>query len=110
MERAAVFKEDNGVTHVAVPLASTGSVFVVFRSPRGDVDPVVEVTRGGKPLVSATPTPPIEVTVTKARYGVLDDPQKTRDVTEKVQRKMDEGKYSFPVSSMADGDDPAFGA
>jgi len=97
------------VTHVAVPLSGSGSVFVVFRSPRGETDPVVEVTRGGKLLVSATPTPPIEVTVTKARYGVLDDPQRTRDVTQKVQRIMDQGKYSFPVSSMAEGDDPAEG-
>jgi hypothetical protein len=109
VERAAVFREDNRVTHVAVPLSATGSVFVVFRGPRGEVDPVVELTRDGKPLVMASPAPPIQVTVTKARYGVLDDPQRTRDVTEKVQRKMDKWEYLFAVSSIADGDDPAHG-
>ena len=79
------------------------------QSARVTADPVVEVQRDGKLLVSATPVPPIAVTVTKARYGVLDDPQRTRDVTAKVQRKMDDGKYSFPVSSLAEGDDPAEG-
>ena len=34
MERAPVFREENGVTHVALPLPPIGSVFVVFRSPR----------------------------------------------------------------------------
>ncbi len=59
------------------------------------------------PWFQPAPAPPIQVTVTKARYGVLDDPQRTRDVTEKVQRKMDNWEYVFPVSSLAEGDDPA---
>lgn len=108
-EPAAVYKEEDGVTHVAVPLGANGSVFVVFHRPRADQDPIVEVTRDGKLLVSATPTPRIQVTVTSARYGVLDDPQRTRDVTKIVQQKLDDGKYSFPVTSMAEDDDPAFG-
>ena len=100
MERAAVYQEDNGVTHVAVPLEQRGSVFVVFRNPRDQDDPIVELTRNGKPLVSATAAAPLPVVVTKARYGVLDDPQRTRDVTEKIQRKVDQGEYRFAVTSL----------
>ena len=109
MERAAVYQEENGVTHVAVPLEQRGSVFVVFRRPRDQDDPVIQLTRGGKPLVSATAAAPLPVIVTRALYGVLDDPQRTRDVTEKIQRKVDKGEYRFAVTSIAEGDDPAFG-
>ncbi|MHB8862025.1 MAG: glycosyl hydrolase [Pirellulaceae bacterium] len=108
-ENAAVFQEENGVTHVAVPLEQRGSVFIVFRTPCGTDDPIVELMHNGKPVVSATAAAPLQVVVTKARYGVLDDPQRTRDVTEKVQRKVDQGEYRFAVTSVAAGDDPAFG-
>jgi hypothetical protein len=47
------------------------------------------------------------VVVEKARYGVLDDPKRTRDVRDKLQRLLDAGESSFPVSRMAEGDDPA---
>ncbi len=47
--------------------------------------------------------------VQEARYGVLDDPARTRDVREKLQRLIDSGETAFPVARMADGDDPAFG-
>jgi hypothetical protein len=49
----------------------------------------------------------VKVQVEKARYGVLDDPKRTRDVRDKLQRLLDAGETSFPVSRMADGDDPA---
>ena len=50
----------------------------------------------------------VNVTVAKARYGVLDDPKRTRDMREKVQRLLDSGESSFKVALMAEGDDPAF--
>jgi hypothetical protein len=50
----------------------------------------------------------VGLVVEKARYGVLDDPKRTRDVRAKLQRLLDAGESSFPVSRMADGDDPAF--
>ena len=50
----------------------------------------------------------IIITVEKARYGVLGDPQRTRDVRAKVQRLADAGESSFRVARMAEGDDPAF--
>ncbi|HOK77744.1 MAG TPA: hypothetical protein PLW35_08495, partial [Verrucomicrobiota bacterium] len=50
----------------------------------------------------------VQITVEKARYGVLDDPARTRDVRDKVQRLVDAGETSFKVALMAQGDDPAF--
>ncbi|HQH73765.1 MAG TPA: glycosyl hydrolase, partial [bacterium] len=50
----------------------------------------------------------VSITVEKARYGVLDDPQRTRDVRGKLQRLADAGESRFPVARMAEGDDPAF--
>ena len=50
-----------------------------------------------------------KVAVTKARYGVLADPASTRDVAAKAQRLVDMGVYTFQVSRMAEGDDPAQG-
>ena len=72
-----------------------GSVFVVFRKPATGVDPVVSVTRDGQPVLRATPSAP-KIVIQKARYGVLDDPQRTRDVRGKVQALVDAGTTEFP--------------
>jgi hypothetical protein len=50
----------------------------------------------------------VKITVEKARYGVLDDPKRTRDVRAKLQALVDGGESSFVVARMAEGDDPAF--
>jgi hypothetical protein len=63
---------------------------------KGQDPAIVHLTANGVGLV-----------VEKARYGVLDDPKRTRDVRAKLQRLVDAGESSFPVSRMADGDDPA---
>ncbi len=39
---------------------------------------------------------------------MLDDPKRTRDVRQKLQRLVDAGESAFLVSRMAEGDDPAF--
>lgn len=51
---------------------------------------------------------PAKIEVRKAVYGVLDDPKRTRDMREKIQRLVDAGCRSFKVSQMAEGDDPAY--
>ena len=107
VERAAVWEAKDGVTRVSIPFEPSGSVFVVFRERAGKSDPIVLVKRDGKSVLSAAPEPRVKVVVTKARYGVLDDPQRTRDVTVKVQNKADAGEFSFPVAMMAEGGDPA---
>ncbi len=107
IERAGVYETKDGVTRVALTLGPNGSAFVVFRKATGAADPIVQVRRDGKTLLSAALEPAPKITVRQARYGVLDDPQRTRDVTMKVQQLADTGEHSFPVTAMAAGDDPA---
>jgi len=107
IERAAMWEEEKGVTHVVVPFAPSGSVFVVFRERARHHDPIVLAKLDGKEIASAAPAPPVRVVVRKALYGVLDDPVRVRDVTAKVQRRVDAGEVSFPVLRLAEGDDPA---
>jgi hypothetical protein len=54
-------------------------------------------------LTGGTP----KIVVEKAVYGILSDPQRTRDVREKLQHLLDTGESSFQVARMAEGDDPA---
>lgn len=110
MERAGMWEEKDGVTQVVLPLGPNGSVFVVFRERAGKEDPLVLLKRDGKPVLSTAPGPRLTLTVQveKARYGVLDDPNRTRDVRAKLQRIVDTGENSFKVAQMADGDDPAY--
>ena len=76
---------------------------------------VVDYVIGGKhytvqgqdPATVHLTTDAVGLVIEKARYGVLDDPKRTRDVRDKLQRLLDAGESSFPVSRMAEGDDPA---
>jgi hypothetical protein len=54
-------------------------------------------------------TDTLKLQVEKANYGVPDDPQRTRDVRDKLQGLVDAGESAFPVARMAEGDDPAPG-
>lgn len=108
IEPAAVWEGSEGVTRVALTLGPSGSVFVVFRDPATGGSQLVAVNRGGKPLLSAAADATPKVMVSRARYGVLDDPARTRDVTRKVQANVEE-EPRFPVAAMAQGDDPAPG-
>ncbi len=89
MERAALWKQKDGRTHVVVPFEPSGSVFVVFRERSRDDGKVVLVRHNGKEVLSAVPSPPLKVIVQKALYGVLGDPTRTRDVTAQVQHRAD---------------------
>lgn len=106
IEPAGVWASQAGLTRVSLTLGPRGSVFVVFRRPGSPGDALAAVRRDGKLLRSAAMEPPPKIEVRQARYGVLDDPQRTRDVTKKVQQRIEEDNR-FPVSAMAEGDDPA---
>ncbi|MGE5296376.1 MAG: glycosyl hydrolase, partial [Solirubrobacterales bacterium] len=110
MERAAMWEEKDGRTHVVVPFEPSGSVFVVFRERSQKNDAILLVKHDGKEILSAVPEPAAKIVVRKAIYGVLDDPSRTRDVTGKIQGRADAGEVSFPVNTIATGDDPAPGA
>jgi len=103
-ESAAVYQETGGRTSVGLSLGPSESVFVVFRKAANDRDSIVSLTRDGQPIVGEP-----KITITKATYGVLDDPSRTRDVRAKAQEIVDRGEISFQVARLAEGDDPAFG-
>ena len=114
MESSISFQESNGVTRVALHLEPSGSVFVVFRKPSAGIDPIVELRREGKlqwSLTNSLPPPPLPMAnlkITTATYGVPSDPQRTRNVTQKLQRLVDTGERKIRVTDMAQGDDPAY--
>jgi hypothetical protein len=108
-ELAAVFQEKGGRTSVALTLEPSGSVFVVFRAAARNRDPVVTLMHGGQPVFSAQPKPAVNITIDRAVYGPAEDPQRTRDVRDRVRRKVEDGETSFPALAMAEGDDPAPG-
>ena len=108
IEHASMYEEKNGVTRVLLPLGPSGSVFVVFRE-KAVGDPIVSVARQNEPVLSLqSMRPPLKIIVTKATYGVLGDPKRTRDVRAKAQRIIDAGETGFQVARMAEGDDPAY--
>ncbi|OHB85412.1 MAG: hypothetical protein A2V98_12725 [Planctomycetes bacterium RBG_16_64_12] len=106
VQSAPMFHEQDGLTTVLLPLGPSGSVFVVFRDRPVQGNPAVALARDGEEICSAV-APTTKIIVEKAVYGVPGDPQRTRDVREKVQQKVDGGESSFRVTDMAVGDDPA---
>ncbi len=109
-ERAAMVNEKPEGTELLLPLGPSGSVFVVFRQA-GELpaDSILSVAHDGKPILPA-PNRRSTLVIEKALYGVLDDPQRTRDVRAAVQAIVDAGDESFQVSQLAVGNDPANGA
>ena len=106
-EPAPLFNEGSGVTSVNLAFEPSGSVFVVFRKPLPRRTQFVALVRDGERVFSAHPSPPVPVLIQRATYGVIGDPTRSRDVREKVQRKVDAGEHTFKASAMAEGDDPA---
>lgn len=106
IEPVGVYEQKDGVTRVSLTLGPSGSLFVVFRRPAAG-DPVMLVRRDGQTLLTAAKELVPRVVVREARYGVLDDPKRTRDVTKQVQAKVDAQELRFPVTAMAESGDPA---
>ncbi len=109
VERAPVYGEKNGLTNVLLPIGRGGSVFVVFRAKDVRPDRIVSVKRNGQVVISLDPAARPRIAIVRATYGVPGDPSRTRDVTGKVRKLLDDGRYGFPVARVAEGDDPAYG-
>ncbi len=107
LEQAAAFQESNGRTSVGLALGPSGSVFVVFRKPLANAVAAATLLHDGELVLSGKPGSQLQVRIERATYGVPDSPDKTRDVRQKVQQKVDAGERSFQVSSLAETDDPA---
>ena len=108
IEPVAVYEQADGITRIPMAFEPSGSVFVVFRKAAGKFDPVAGVALEGKPLFPA-PAPEPVVRVLKAVYGLPGDPGRTRDVRAKLQALLDAGEFAIGVTTMAAGDDPAYG-
>ncbi len=108
---AIAYEDKDGVTSLPLRLEPSGSLFVVFRQSAGGVDPIVSATCDGAAVLPATSRSHASRTVIQeARYGVLDDPKRTRNVKVKLQAIVDAGSTSFEVRQLAEDDDPAAGA
>lgn len=108
IEPAAAFESKAGCTSVPLRLEPNGSVFVVFRASAEKFEPAVSLTRDGQSLLVPEPHK-AKIVIQKALYGLLDDPQCTRDVRAKLQAVVDGGELRVRVARMAEGDDPAYG-
>jgi hypothetical protein len=107
IERLASETSD-GVTRVSLPLAARGSVFVVFRPPSKNFEPLASFTRNGQPVMPLQPKPPV-IQIQKATFGVPGDLSRSRDVRNEVQALVNDGEVDFPVSKLNAGGDPAYG-
>lgn len=108
IEPAPIYEQGGGVTRIPISFGPSGSVFVVFRQSAGTFDPVVSLTRDGRPVMPA-PESKGDVHIEKAAYGLPGDAKRSRDVRAKLQAIVDGGESSFQVSRLAAGDDPAYG-
>jgi len=104
-EPAPRFEAGRETTTIPLRLTPAESVFVVFDPDATPYDAAAALTRDGKPLAP----PDTHIEITEARYGVPDDPDRTRDVTAKLQAMVDGGRTRFKVTEMAYEDDPAPG-
>ena len=109
VEPAAMFEVKDHATSLPLRFGPSGSVFVIFRKGAAQVaqiDPVVALARDGQPLLPPAPRM-AKIVIGKARYGLLDEPRRTRDVRAKLQAIVDRGESRVIVARMAEGDDPA---
>ncbi len=107
----ALFDFSDGVTRIPIVLPPKASVFIVFR--RGQktsalVDSVPSISRNGKTLLASggrQMQPQIEIL--SAIYGKPGEPEHMRDARADVQKLVDNGEISFPVTRIAAiGGDP----
>lgn len=109
METAIAFHEGKDVTNVHLNLEPHGSVFVVFRKPSADIDPVVTLQQGGKNLWSLIDPVVADLSIKQATYGIPGDAQRSLDVTAKVQGLVAAGAKTLFTSQLGITSDPAPG-
>lgn len=98
-EKAPVYHEADGMTHVRLDLDPAGSVFVVFRKLT-DGEHWVSVDHVA-PSAGAYHVP--TVTIEKAVYEAIDG-SGSEDVTDTVRSMVKRGRYSIPASNALFGD------
>jgi len=104
MEKAPVWREENGRTVVPLSFGPSGSVFVVFRV-QAPADHLVAVERHGLPVADAS-SPPVRLRNLKAVYGAF---PAWSDVTAVVKSLVAAGTRQIPANNDMAGEDPAPG-
>ena len=104
----SMFSHESRSTRILLTLESLESVFVVFEPGKAPFEPLEAVSSNGEILLSAKESPR-EIHVLQAVYGILDDPMRTKDVSQIVQSWADENRTRFRVSDLAEKGDPAPG-
>ena len=105
IERAPVWREENGRTIVPVQFDPAGSVFVVFRSG-ADGNHFVSVQAHQK--LSGEKSKPAKLKIIKASYGYFPPANSTwTDVTAKVKALAAKGARQIPASNDFADEDPA---
>jgi len=103
IEPAAIYQTSDKTTKVACGLRPTARCSSFFRAAKAH-DAVTSIAHNGK-IDSPVDRCVAEVAIRRAVYGVLSDPQRTKDVRGMVQQFLDRGERSFAVSAMAQGGD-----
>ena len=107
MTRPAQFTTSTDGEMVPLTFSAGESAFVIFRQPAGKIDPVVSLTRNGKPLAIIQHSPAI--VIQKATYAVPGDASRSRDVREELQAQVGRGEFDIQVIDLAKNNDPAYG-
>jgi hypothetical protein len=107
LERSAAFQEGDGRTSVGLRLGPSGSVFVVFRKPLDRAIAATRLVHGDELVLSTKLGSQPQIRIERATYGVPGSPDRTRDVRQNLQAKVDAGERSLKVASLAEADDPA---
>ncbi len=108
-----VYSTSSGLTHIPIAFKPKESVFVVFRHGQSArATPAIRsISRDGKTILSAgnhrKAHKRLNIKILRATYGV---PEHLKNVTQIVQKLVDDGTTSFPVVQIAAiGGDPDFG-
>ena len=105
MEKAPLWREQDGRTRVALRFEPAGSVFVVFRAPAAAGDHFVSAAPAGAAAAAAAPAPRIEIR--RASYEAVDGAA-AKDVTAILQKMSREGAAEVVAANETFGGDPIF--
>ncbi|MEI6499996.1 MAG: glycosyl hydrolase, partial [Armatimonadota bacterium] len=105
IEPAPLHRRDGNRTTVMLRMDPGDSVFVVFRRPATQADPLVALTAEDRPAASAPRRTPHRLEITAATYGVLTtELADCADVTEPVRKLVRDGALTVTASNSLAGD------
>lgn len=105
IERAPLYRKQEGRTTVTLRLDPAGSVFVVFRQAAGDADHLVSAERDGRSALFPKPGPVADLQIRRAVYGVLTVEQPDLvDVTEQLRALVRDNRLSVRADNAIAGD------